>query len=134
MPTKATMNCAVYRFKRQSSKSSSVQERAQLNLHNQCYTVVLYVSGQKVPWVRLKAPIPMHTNLHACNCEANQNSVTMPRLKQRLQVILCAQKVLRSHLRASDSKTFSLGSIPPDPPGLILRAKSHIRKFGYKFP
>ena len=34
--TKVTMNCAVCRSRRQSSKSSSVQERSQLNLHNQC--------------------------------------------------------------------------------------------------
>ena len=43
MPTKPTIICAVCRSKRRSGKSSSVQERAQLNLNNQCYTVVLHV-------------------------------------------------------------------------------------------
>ena len=37
------MNCVVCRSKRQCSKSSSVQERARLYLHNQCQTVVLFV-------------------------------------------------------------------------------------------
>ena len=53
MPTRATMNCVVCRSKRQSSKSSSVQERAQLYLHNQCQTVVLFVQSKslKIVWL-----------------------------------------------------------------------------------
>ena len=40
-----------------------------------------------VPWVRLKPLIPMDTDLHACRCEVNQNSVMMPRLNQKLAVM-----------------------------------------------
>ena len=42
--------------------------------------------------VRLKPPLPMNTNLHACDREANQNSVTMPGLKRRLQVMYLGPK------------------------------------------
>ena len=56
---------------------------------------------QPVPWVYLKPPMPMDTNLHVCGREVN--SVTMPRLKQRLPSdVLRPKKGLRSHLSASN--------------------------------
>ena len=59
-----------------------------------------------VPWVRLKLPILMDTNLHVCGREANQNSFTMLGLKRRLEVLFEAQNGLRSHLKASNEKYF----------------------------
>ena len=65
-----------------------------------------------VPWVRLKLPILMDTNLHVCGREANQNSFTMLGLKRRLEVLFEAQNGLRSHLKAS---IFSWGPCPQTP-------------------
>ena len=85
-----------------------------------------------VPRVRLKPLLPMNTNLHACSREANQNSVTMPGLKRSLQVMfLGPKKGLRSLLKASNFKKFPWGSIPPDPPTLILRTNARICEFTY---
>ena len=69
-----------------------------------------------VPGVYLKPPMPLDTNLHVCGCEAN--FVTMNRLKHSLPIdVFRPNKGVRSHLRASK---FSWGSMPPDPPSLIL--------------
>ena len=60
-----------------------------------------------VPLVRLKLPMLMGTNLHVCGREANQNSVTMPGLKVRIQKdVLQPKNGLRSHLRASNFVKF----------------------------
>ena len=67
------------------------------------------------------------TNLHACDCEANQNSVTMPRLKRRFQVMLLGPK--KASEAISDhpiSIKFSWGSMPPDSLSLNLCANARI--------
>ena len=73
-----------------------------------------------VPQVHLKVPMPMDTNLQACDGEANQNSINMPRLKRRLQVILWAQKGLRSQSECPISKIFPGGACPQIPLAYVL--------------
>ena len=65
------------------------------------------------------------TTLHACGSEAN--SITMPRLKRKLPSdVFRPQKGLRSHLRVSIFKNYFWGSMPPDPPSLILRIRVQV--------
>ena len=85
-----------------------------------------------VPRVRLKPPLPMNTNLHPCGREANQNSVTMPGLKQRLQVMfLGPKKASEAFSEHPISKNFPGEAYPQTPPGLILRANVRICEFAY---
>ena len=66
-----------------------------------------------VPQVCLKLPMPMDTDLHVGGCEANQNSVTMPQLKQRLVGRFRPKNSLRSHITEhQSSKTFSREACP----------------------
>ena len=66
-----------------------------------------------VPWVRLKLPLPMNTNLHVCGREANQNPVTMPGLKQRLQVMFLGPK--KASETISEHPIFPGGAYPQTP-------------------
>ena len=79
-----------------------------------------------VPRVRLKPPLPMNTNLHACGREANQNSVTMPGLKRRLQVMFWGSKRPQKLSQSIQFPKISLGEHTPRPPTLILRANARI--------
>ena len=65
---------------------------------------------------------PMDTYLHASKREVNQNPVTMQaRTKARISSDVSGPKIsLRSHLTASNSKKFSWGSMPPDPPSFCV--------------
>ena len=49
----------------------------------------------------------MNTDLHACGCEANQNSVTMPGLKRRLQVMFLGPKKASEAISEHPSSTGS---------------------------
>ena len=64
-----------------------------------------------VPRVYLKPPIPMDTNLHVCGHEVN--SVTIPRLKQRLQSDVLGPKKVSEPI--SEHQIFP-GEHPPRPP------------------
>ena len=55
----------------------------------------------------------MDTNLHPCSREANQNSVTMPRLKRRLQVMFLDPK--KASEAMSEHQNFSWGACPQIP-------------------
>ena len=79
-----------------------------------------------VPRVRLKPPLPMNTNLHACGREANQNSVTMPGLKRRLQVMFWGSKKASEAISEHPISQNFPGRAYPRPPTLILRANARI--------
>ena len=88
-------------------------------VQTKCEAIIKTLTGfcvpllHAVPQVRLKPPMAMDTNLCMHECEANQNTITMPGLKLRLQVMFWAPKW-------PQNIKFSWGSMPPDPPLLCV--------------
>ena len=62
-------------------------------------------------WAWNRHAMPMDTNLRACGREANQNSVTMSRLKRRLQVMFLGPKKASEAISEHPiSKKFPVGA------------------------
>ena len=79
-----------------------------------------------VPRVLLKPPMPMDQSTCVWLWSESKFCYYANTKAKISGDVFRPQKGLRSHLRPSNFKKFSWGSMPPDPPSLILRANARI--------